>query len=127
MSETDRSLRRDRTDGLVGRYVATDSLRFGRYVATIATDSLRIGRYVATDREAWSVATYHYVATDSCAGRSLRSDRLVRYVATSSFAGRSLRSNRLVRRSIATRRPCLNPFPMFYERDLGLRVFSFDE
>ncbi|KAF3485723.1 hypothetical protein F2Q69_00052212 [Brassica cretica] len=108
MSETDRSLRRDRTDGLVGRYVATDSLRFGRYVATVATDSLRIGRYVATDREAWSVATYHYVATDSCAGRSLRSDRLVRG-------------------SIATRRPCLNPFPMFYERDLGLRVFSFDE
>ncbi|KAF2535146.1 hypothetical protein F2Q70_00004515 [Brassica cretica] len=46
----DRSLRSDRTNGLVGRYVATDSLR--------------IGRYVATDREAWS-------------DRSLRSDRLV--------------------------------------------------
>ena len=40
---TDRSLRSDRPRGLVDRYVVTDSLR--------------IGRYVATDREAWSVAT----------------------------------------------------------------------
>ncbi|KAF3528926.1 hypothetical protein DY000_02040958 [Brassica cretica] len=60
----DRSLRSDQTNGLarglVGRYVATDSLRIGRYVAT---DSLRIGRYVANG---------------FFAGRPLRSDRLVR-------------------------------------------------
>ena len=38
----------NQTNGLVGRYVATDFLRIGCYVAT---DSLRIGRYVATDQE----------------------------------------------------------------------------
>ncbi|KAF2555115.1 hypothetical protein F2Q68_00017114 [Brassica cretica] len=61
----DRSLRRNRTNGLVGRYVETNSLRIGLYVATdrsdrsrgsvgryVATDSLRIGRYVATDQTA---------------------------------------------------------------------------
>ena len=56
--------------GLIGRYVATDSLRIGRYVATdceawyVATDSLRVSRYVATDREAIGLFV----------GRSLRGD-----------------------------------------------------
>ncbi|KAF2592852.1 hypothetical protein F2Q70_00042280 [Brassica cretica] len=63
--------RSDQTNGLVGRYVATDSIAdrslrsdrprglVGRYVATesLATDPLQIGRYVPTNREAWSVAT----------------------------------------------------------------------
>ncbi|KAF2557882.1 hypothetical protein F2Q68_00015553 [Brassica cretica] len=69
-SAMDRSLRSDRTNGLVSRYVATDS-------------SL-IGRYVATDREARSVAT------DSCAGRSLRNDRLVRGSRKEGFEKRCL-------------------------------------
>ncbi|KAF2539630.1 hypothetical protein F2Q68_00021593 [Brassica cretica] len=48
-SAMDRSLRSDQANDLDGRYVATDSLRIGRYIAT-----------------------------NSFSGRSLRSDRLVR-------------------------------------------------
>ncbi|KAF3497713.1 hypothetical protein DY000_02053552 [Brassica cretica] len=72
-----------------------------------------------------------YIAARSALDRSLRSDRtgglVVRYVATDSFAGRSLRSDRLVRGLVVTWRPCLDPFLTFYERVLGLWVFSFDE
>ncbi|KAF3525851.1 hypothetical protein F2Q69_00048839 [Brassica cretica] len=55
-----------REDGLVGRYVATDSfadwsLRSDRLirgsVATQRPTHSRVSRYVATDRVAWSVAT----------------------------------------------------------------------
>ena len=64
-----------------------------------------------------------YVATDSFAGRSLRSDRLVRRsVATqrpTEWLGWSLRSDRLVRRLVVTWRPCLDPFLTFYENVLG--------
>ncbi|KAF3589915.1 hypothetical protein F2Q69_00029362 [Brassica cretica] len=75
----DRSLRSDRTNGLVSRYVATDSSW--------------ISRYVATDREARSVAT------DSCAGRSLRNDRLVRGSRKEGFEKRCL-PRFLIRREV---------------------------
>lgn len=55
---------------------------------------------------------------DSFAGRSLR---------PTEWLGWSLRSDRLVRGPVATWRPCLDPFLTFYERVLGLWVFSFDE
>ncbi|KAF2619872.1 hypothetical protein F2Q68_00039097 [Brassica cretica] len=49
-----------------------------------------------------------------------------RYVATKPL-GRSLRSARLVRGPVTTWRPCLDPLLFtFYERVLGLWVFSFD-
>ncbi|KAF3518295.1 hypothetical protein DY000_02059935 [Brassica cretica] len=145
-----RSLRSDITKDLVGRYVATDSFAgqstgqslrsdrpsglVGRYVAT-GTRS-RVGRYVATDGMAWS--TGRYVATD----QAIRSTR---YVATDPRTSRSLRSNppanesrslcshwSVVRGPVATSRSlrgdlCLDPFLTFYERVLGLWVFSFDE
>ncbi|KAF3500904.1 hypothetical protein F2Q69_00043355 [Brassica cretica] len=69
----DRSLRRDQTNDLVCRYVATDSLR--------------IGRYVATDREAWLDRSLH--SDRLVADRSLRSDRprglVGRYIANDSL------------------------------------------
>ena len=53
--------------------------------------------------------------------------RVGRYVATDRVAWLSLRSDRLVRGLVVTWRPCLDPFLTFYERVLGLWVFSFDE
>ncbi|KAF2556266.1 hypothetical protein F2Q68_00016339 [Brassica cretica] len=57
----DRSLRSDRTKGLVDRYVVTDSFA-GRSLPTDSfagrsLPSVLVGCYVATDRVAWSVAT----------------------------------------------------------------------
>uniref|UniRef100_A0A0D2ZR11 Uncharacterized protein n=1 Tax=Brassica oleracea var. oleracea TaxID=109376 RepID=A0A0D2ZR11_BRAOL len=99
---------------------------YGWYSGTSIEELTRMhgfGSYPLIDVRNRSVATDR--SDRLVADRSLRSDRprglVGRYVVTDSYTDWSLR-DRLVRGSIATRRPCLNPFPMFYERDLGLRI-----
>ena len=110
--------------------------RFGSYPLINVRDSSDamqrpgprwIGRYVATERKAWSVTTQ--LPTHSRIGRyvgwSLRGS--VATYRPTKWLGWSLRSDRLVRGPVVTLRPCLNPFPTFYARVLGLWMFSIDE